>query len=67
MSSTKHRRKIVTQSVTMSQNNKEHRIHNKYVLITLAIYRAGELGTGEKIETRNGLMWLRIRSALTYC
>jgi hypothetical protein len=25
MNSTKHRRKIVTQSITMSKNNKEHR------------------------------------------
>jgi hypothetical protein len=29
MNSTKHRRKIVTQSITMSQNNKERRIHNR--------------------------------------
>jgi hypothetical protein len=29
MNSTKHRRKIVTQSITQSQNNKEHRIHNR--------------------------------------
>jgi hypothetical protein len=29
MKSTKHGRKTVTQSSTMSQNNKEHRIHNR--------------------------------------
>jgi hypothetical protein len=29
MNSTIHRRKTVTQSSTMSQNNKEHRIHNR--------------------------------------
>jgi hypothetical protein len=29
MNSTIHRKKTVTQSITMSQNNKEHRIHNR--------------------------------------
>jgi uncharacterized protein len=29
MNSTIHRRKIATQSSAMSQNNKEHRIHNR--------------------------------------
>jgi hypothetical protein len=29
MNSAIHRRKPVTQSITMSQNNNEHRIHNR--------------------------------------
>jgi hypothetical protein len=32
MNSTKHSRKTVTQSITMSQNNKEHRIHNRKII-----------------------------------